>query len=71
MKNWNIVILSFRITWCEWWASDEQSKSFHQDLMIIEKHYQGYLDENMVSDYYWILICETDLKVYKKQKLNA
>jgi len=39
--------------------------------MIIEKHYQGYLDENMVSDYYWILICETDLKVYKKQKLNA
>lgn len=52
-------------------VSDEQGERFHQDLMTIEERYQGYWDENMLGDYCWMLIRETDPSTYKKQKPRA
>lgn len=47
-------------------VSDEQGERLHQDLANIEKRYQGYWDENMLADYCWMIIRETDPLKYKK-----
>ncbi|XP_036332303.1 uncharacterized protein LOC118743646 [Rhagoletis pomonella] len=48
-------------------TSDEQGERLHQDLANIERRYQGFWDEGMMSDYCWTLIRETDTKQYKRQ----
>ena len=36
-------------------VSDEDSESFHQGIMAIEKQYQGKWTLSMLADYYWAL----------------
>ena len=47
--------------------SDEQREGLHQDLQKIEKSYQGFWDEGILSDYCWFLIRETDQNNYKRR----
>lgn len=47
-------------------TSDEQEERLHQDIAKIERRYQGFWDEGMMSDYCWTLIRETDPKQYKR-----
>lgn len=46
--------------------SDEQGERFHQDLMIFEKRYQGFWNEEMMGDYCWTIIRETNPENYKR-----
>ncbi|KAL6481776.1 hypothetical protein MHYP_G00098560 [Metynnis hypsauchen] len=41
--------------------SEEQGERFHQDIMNFERRYQGQYNENMMGDYIWGLIRESDL----------
>lgn len=52
-------------------TSDEQGERLHQDLAKIEKRYQGFWDEGMMSDYCWTLMRETDPKEYKRLSSTA
>ena len=52
-------------------TSDEQGERLHQDLQKIERNYQGFWDESMLSDYCWSLIRETDLNNYKRRSSTA
>jgi len=47
--------------------SEEQGERSHQDMKKIERRYQGYWDENMLSDYYWTLKRETKLLTKENQ----
>ncbi|CAH2100954.1 unnamed protein product [Euphydryas editha] len=47
--------------------SDEQGERFHQDLRTFEERHQGFWDENMLGDYCWSIIRETDSNNYKKK----
>lgn len=51
--------------------SDEQGERAHQDLMKIERSYQGFWDESMLGDYCWGLLRETDPTKYKRRSNNA
>ncbi|KAL7834398.1 hypothetical protein SRHO_G00286450 [Serrasalmus rhombeus] len=42
--------------------SEEQGERFHQDIMNFECRYQGQYNENMMGDYIWGLIRESDLQ---------
>jgi hypothetical protein len=46
--------------------SEEQGERFHQDIMTFERRYQGQYNENMMGDYVWILLRESDFS-YKRQ----
>nr|XP_022900293.1 uncharacterized protein LOC111413523 [Onthophagus taurus] len=50
--------------------SDEQGERFHQDLMTLERRYEGYWDAGMMGDYLWSVIREIDPKTYKKLSKN-
>ncbi|RLU15717.1 hypothetical protein DMN91_011472 [Ooceraea biroi] len=52
-------------------TSDEQGERLHQDLQRIEKNYQGFWDEGMMSDYCWTLLRETEPKQYKRRCYTA
>lgn len=52
-------------------VSDEHGERFHQDLMDLERRYQGFWDENMMGDYCWSILRETDVNVYKKKNINT
>lgn len=52
-------------------VSDEQGERAHQDLMKIERNYQGFWDKSMLGDYCWTLIRETEPTKYKRQSYNA
>ena len=47
--------------------SDKQGERFHQDMLTLENRYQGYWGTEMLGDYCWSIIRETDPSVYKKQ----
>lgn len=47
--------------------SDEQGERFHQELSVIESRYQGVWNEQMMGDYCWGLIRETDTASYKRK----
>lgn len=47
--------------------SDEHGERFHQDLKMFEERYQGYWDQNMLADYCWSIIRETEQSDYKKK----
>jgi len=36
-------------------VSDEHSERFHQDIMAVEKQYQGKWTSSIMADYYWTL----------------
>ncbi|KAL7839426.1 hypothetical protein SRHO_G00260840 [Serrasalmus rhombeus] len=48
--------------------SEEQGKRFHQDIMNFECRYQGQYNENMMGDYIWGLIRESDLQYSRKSR---
>ena len=46
---------------------DEQYERFHQDIQVVEKRYQGFWNESMLADYYWMLYRDEPEKVYKRK----
>ncbi|KAL6477291.1 hypothetical protein MHYP_G00131260 [Metynnis hypsauchen] len=48
--------------------SEEQGERFHQDIMNFERHYQGQYNENMMGDYIWGLIRESDLQYSRRSR---
>ena len=48
--------------------SKEQGERFHQDIMDFERRYQGVYNENMMGDYIWGLIRESDLHYSRKTR---
>lgn len=48
-------------------VSDEQGERFHQDVLQMERRYQGKWDESMMSDYCWFLLRE-DSTSHKRKK---
>lgn len=46
--------------------SEEQGERFHQDIMEFERRYQGQYNENMMGDYIWGLIRESDSQYKRK-----
>lgn len=48
--------------------SEEQGERFHQDIMNFEQRYQGSLNENMMGDYIWGLIRESDFLYSRKSR---
>ena len=46
--------------------SEEQGERFHQDMLNFERRYQGQYNENMMGDYIWGLIRESDLLYNRK-----
>jgi hypothetical protein len=37
-------------------VSEESGERFHQDILVMEKRYQGRWDEAMMGDYVWGLV---------------
>lgn len=48
--------------------SEEQGERFHQDILDFERRYQGQYNENMMGDYIWGLIRESDLQYNRKSR---
>lgn len=49
-------------------VSDEHGERFHQELKTMEQRYQGLWNENMMGDYLWFLIRETNPENHSRQK---
>ena len=48
--------------------SEENGERFHQDIKDFENRYQGQYNENMMGDYIWGLIRESDLEYKQKSR---
>jgi len=48
--------------------SEEQGERFHQDILDFERRYQGQYNENMMGDYIWGLVRESDLQYNPKSR---
>jgi hypothetical protein len=48
--------------------SDQHGEIFHQDISRMEKRYSGKWKSNMLADYSWKLVRETQTEEYKRQK---
>jgi hypothetical protein len=48
--------------------SEEQGERFYQDILNFERRYQGQYNENMMGDYIWGLIRESDLQYSRKSR---
>lgn len=48
-------------------VSDEMGERFHQDIKSMEKRYQGFWNESMMSDYCWMLYRDDSEKQHKRQ----
>ena len=48
--------------------SEEHSEQFHQDIKDFESRYQGQYNKNMMGDYIWGLIRESDLEYRRKSR---
>ena len=46
--------------------SEEHGERFHQDVKSFEERYKGQYNENMISDYIWNLLRESNL-TYNRQ----
>lgn len=51
--------------------SEEQGERSHQDMKEIERCYQGFWDENMLSDYCWMLKRDTKTTHNRKSKRRS
>ena len=47
-------------------VSVEQGERFHQDVKVMEEHYQGRWNCNMVADYSWSLMRDVPYAVHKR-----
>ena len=48
--------------------SEKQGDHFHQDILDLEHHYKGQYNENMMGDYIWGIIQESDLQYTRKSR---
>ena len=48
--------------------SEEHGEQFHQDIKDFESRYQGQYNKNMMGDYIWRLIRESDLEYRRKSR---
>ena len=48
--------------------SEEHGERFYQDIKDFESRYQGQYNENMMGDYIWGLIWESDLEYRRKSR---
>ena len=48
--------------------SEEHSERFHQDIQDFESRFQEKFNENMMGDYIWGLILESDLESRRKSR---
>jgi hypothetical protein len=48
--------------------SEEQGERFHQDIQEFERRYQGQYNENMMGDYIWNLIRDSDCTYNRQSK---
>lgn len=48
-------------------VSEEHGERFHQDIMVMEKRYQGRWDEAMMGDYVWGLVRSDSSQNYKRK----
>ncbi|XP_076036895.1 uncharacterized protein LOC143022524 [Oratosquilla oratoria] len=48
--------------------SEEQGERFHQDILEFERRYQGSYNENMMGDYIWGQIRESNLQYKRKSR---
>jgi hypothetical protein len=46
--------------------SEEHEERFHQDIVLMEKRYQGSWDSSMMDDYVWNLLREKRRKTRKQ-----
>ena len=51
-------------------VSRKHGERFHQDIMVMEKRYQGRWDENMMGDYVWNIIRDSPNE-YKRKSRSA
>ncbi len=54
----------FKENMCDY--SEEQGERFHQDIRSFEERYKGQYNENMMGDYIWSLLRESE-QVYSRQ----
>ena len=47
--------------------SEEQGERFHQDILSMEKRYQGIWNCNMMADFCWSLSRDRPLEVYNRK----
>jgi hypothetical protein len=48
--------------------SEEQGGRFHENILDFERRYQAQHNENMMGDYIWGLIRESDLQYRRKSR---
>jgi hypothetical protein len=48
-------------------VSDEQGERFHQDIMIMERRYQGFWNASMMADYCWMLNRDNPDRKYSRK----
>lgn len=48
-------------------VSDEHGERFHQQLKTMEQRYQGLWNENMMGDFIWLLIRESNPENHRRQ----
>ena len=51
-------------------VSEEHGERFHQDILAMEKRYQGRWDAAMMGDYIWCLIRDDD-KIHKRKPRSS
>ena len=47
-------------------VSEEQGERFHQNVKVMEEHYQGRWNCNMMADYCWSLMRDVPYAVHKR-----
>ena len=50
--------------------SEEQEKSIHQDIKVMEERYQDQWDTHMMADYCWCLMQDCSKKNYKRKSFK-
>ena len=51
--------------------SEEQGERFHQDIKNFERRFQGQYNENMMGDYIWNLIRESEQDHHRKSRKSV
>ena len=51
-------------------VSEESGERFHQDILVMEKRYQGRWDEAMMGDYVWGLVRCDEVEHKRKCRSN-
>ena len=53
-----------------WDLSEEQGEHFHQDIHIMEEHYQGWWDVSFLTDNCWCLKWDVVAAEYRRNSLK-